>query len=124
MWGLVAQLGLLTLLLAKLSLLTKLWLTGLGPLETTLLLAELLLTGLQGLEATLLLLPELALLLAHLRSKERATKGIRVVDRCDRTDLQLHKQKPPATPIAMENSTSMYAAKLALTYSMESARMN
>ena len=108
--GLGAQLG---LLLAKLSLLailrlTGLRLTGLGSLEATLLLAELRLTGLGSLEATLLLaelrlaglgsleatllLAELALLLPHLHTGERATKGIRVVDRSDRSILQLHEQ--------------------------------
>ena len=109
--GLGAQLG---LLLAKLSLLailrlTGLRLAGLGSLEATLLLAELRLTGLGSLEATLLLtelrltglgsleatllLTELALLLPHLHTGERATKGIRVVDRRDRSILQLHEQE-------------------------------
>ena len=109
--GLGAQLG---LLLAKLSLLailrlTGLRLAGLGSLEATLLLAELRLAGLGSLEATLLLtelrltglgsleatllLAELALLLPHLHTGERATKGIRVVDRRDRSIFQLHEQE-------------------------------
>ena len=83
--GLVAQLGPLGLRLAKLSLLAVLRLAGLGSLETTLLLAELRLTGLRSLEATLLL--------PHLYTGERATKGIRVVDRRDRAALQLHEQE-------------------------------
>ena len=84
----LASLGSLetTLLLAELRP------TSLGSLETTLLLAILRLASLGSLETTLLL-AELALLLTHLNTGERATKSIRVVDRCDRAGLQLHEQE-------------------------------